>query len=73
MIANRELLLQALKSHAEGHIEKHKANIEIYLNQSIGIGEHSDIIETIEKELNKIAVYEDQLEILEKHFKQTLN
>ena len=31
-------------------------------------GEHSDIIETIEKELNIIAQYHDQLEVLEKYF-----
>jgi len=45
--------------------------VDIYLNQSVGIGEHGDILETIEKELNIIAQYDDQLEILEKYFKDT--
>ena len=67
----REQIIEALKKHAEGHIEKHKANVEIYFNQSVGIGEHSDIMETIEKELNMIAQYHDQLEVLEKYFKDT--
>lgn len=72
----REILLKAVKSHAQGHIDKHVANVEIYLNQSVGIGEHSDIIEAIEVELEEIAKYQDQLDIVEKYFdngKQTLN
>ena len=44
-------LLQALRQHAEGQIAKHKANIDVYLNNTTGIGEHSDIVETIEKEV----------------------
>jgi undecaprenyl pyrophosphate synthase len=63
----RELLLNAVKKHAEGHIAKHVANVEIYLNQSVGIGEHSDIIEAIEQELEEIAKYNDQIEVLEKY------
>jgi len=64
-------MYDALVAHAKGHIEKHKANVDIYLNQSVGIGEHGDILETVEKELNIIAQYDDQLEILEKYFKDT--
>ncbi len=45
----RDTIKEALIKHAEGHIEKHKTNIEVYLNQSVGIGEHSDIVESIEK------------------------
>ena len=63
----RELLLNAVKKHAEGHIAKHVANVEVYLNQSVGIGEHSDIIESIEQELEKIAKYNDQIEVLQKY------
>ena len=64
----REKMIEALKAHALGHIEKHKVNVEVILQKAVGIGEHGDIIETIEKELNIIAQYEDQLEVLEKHF-----
>ena len=70
-MATRRMMYDALIAHAKGHIEKHKANVDIYLNQSVGIGEHGDIIETIEKELNIIAQYDDQLEMLEKYFKDT--
>lgn len=64
----RDILLKAVKSHAQGHIDKHVANIEVYLHQSVGIGEHSDIIEAIEIELEEIAKYQDQLDIVEKYF-----
>ena len=66
----RNTLLQAVRKHAEGHIEKHKANVEVYLNQSVGIGEHSDIIEAIEIELEEIAKYQDQIDLLDKYFPQ---
>ena len=62
------MLLDAVRKHAEGHIAKHKANILVYLNQTVGIGEHSDIIETIELELEQIAKYQDQIDMLDKHF-----
>ena len=65
----RKVLLEGLENHAKGHIEKHKANVEIYLHSSVGIGEHSDLIAAIEVELDKIAHYEDQLEVIDKYFK----
>ena len=34
----------------------------------MGVGEHSDILETMEKELGKMAEYHDQLEVLDKYF-----
>lgn len=64
----REILLQALRSHAQGHVDKHKANVEVYLNNSTGIGEHADIIDAMEKEIMEIAHYDDVLETLEKYF-----
>ena len=64
----REKIIKSLIAHAKGHIEKHKTNIEIYLSNSVGIGEHGDILETIEKELNIIAQYHDRLEVLDKYF-----
>ena len=64
----REILLEALRSHAQGHVDKHKANVEVYLHNAVGVGEHPDIIEAIEKELKVIAEYDDQLQIIEKYF-----
>ena len=63
-------LLEALKAHANGHIAKHKANVEVYMNNPVGVGEHPDIIEAIEQELDEIARYNDQVEMLDKYFPQ---
>tara|TARA_B100001175_G_scaffold142687_1_gene121092 strand:+ start:1721 stop:1930 length:210 start_codon:yes stop_codon:yes gene_type:complete len=64
----REKMISALLAHAQGDIQKHKMNVEVYLNNPVGIGEHSDIMEAIETELNMIAKYEDQVTVLKKHF-----
>ena len=61
-------MIKALKKHAEGHIEKHCANVDIYLEKAVGIGEHSDVLEAIEKELEVIAKYDDELSVLKKYF-----
>ena len=65
----REQLVTALVAHAHGDIQKHVANVEVYLNNPAGIGEHSNIVEAIEQELNMIAKYQDQLDIINKYFK----
>ena len=65
----REQLLKAFVSHAQGHIDKHVANVEVYLTNPAGIGEHSDIIEAIESEVKQIAEYDDMLEVAKKYFK----
>lgn len=64
----RDTLLKALRSHAQGHVDKHVANIEVYLNSTTGIGEHPDIIDAMEGEILEIAKYNDVLEMLEKYF-----
>ena len=66
----REQLIKALLAHAQGDIAKHKANIEVYLANPVGIGEHSSIVEAIEGELNMIAKYQDQIDIINKYFKK---
>ena len=66
----RDQIINALIAHARGDIEKHKANIEVYLTHPVGIGEHSDILESIEKELDVIAKYEDQIQVIQKYFKK---
>tara|TARA_S200002703_G_C3697786_1_gene214265 strand:+ start:298 stop:510 length:213 start_codon:yes stop_codon:yes gene_type:complete len=65
----RDDILAAFESHAKGHIDKHRMNVEVYLSNPVGVGEHSDIMEAIEKEMEEIARYEDMLEILYKYFK----
>ena len=66
----REQLIKALLAPAQGDIQKHVANVEVYLTNPVGIGEHSNIVEAIEEELNMIAKYQDQIEVIQKYFKK---
>ena len=66
----RQMIYDALIEHAKGHIKKHSANVEIYMENAVGVGEHPDILEAIEKELTIIAQYHDQIEVLEKYIKR---
>ena len=66
----RKQMLKAVRKHAEAHIEKHRMNIEVYLTHPVGVGEHSDIMDAIEKELSLMAEYEDHLDIIDKYFKE---
>ena len=65
----RDQMIKALLAHAQGDIEKHKANVEIYLTNPAGIGEHSDIMDSVENELNMIAKYQDQIDVIQRYFK----
>ena len=65
----KEQLVKAARMHAEGELERAKTNIMVYMNQSVGIGEHSDIIEAIEIEMKQVAEYDDMLKMCNKYFK----
>ena len=62
-------LIKALLSHAHGEISYHKANVNVYLNNTLGIGEHPDVMGAITDELDKIARYQDQIDVIERYFK----
>ena len=65
----RDQIIKALLALAQGDIAKHKANVEVYLTNPVGIGEHSNVMEAIEEELNMIAKYQDQIDVIKTHFK----
>jgi len=64
----KEQLVKAARMHAEGELERAKTNIMVYMNNATGIGEHSDIVEAIQEELDKMAAANDRLEMLTKYF-----
>jgi hypothetical protein len=64
----KEQLVKAARMHAEGELERAKTNIMVYMNNATGIGEHSDIVEAIQEELDKMAAANDRMEMLEKYF-----
>ena len=55
MINLRDQILKSQIAYYNGLIAKHQQNVEIYLNQPVGIGEHSDVMGTIDGEINAIA------------------
>ncbi len=64
----RKKILDASRLHFKAHIEKHRINVENLLQKGVGVAEHPDIMDTIEKELEIIAEYDDKLEVLDKYF-----
>ena len=54
------ILLTALSKKLEGDIAIAKANIQVYQNQSVGIGEHPEIVQAIEMEVAKMAEAQDK-------------
>ena len=55
-------LINALIKKLEGEIAVAEANVSVYLQNPAGIGEHSDIVESIEKEIGKMAEAQDKIE-----------
>ena len=61
-------LFEAVTKYCEGQIALHKYNIDIYLSNPAGIGEHSDIAEAVVEELKKISEYDDSMEMMKKYW-----
>jgi hypothetical protein len=55
--------------YMQAQAAKHQMNAEIILSNQVSVGEHSDQMETLEKELGMMAEYVDKFEMLEKYFK----
>ena len=64
----REIAVTSLLEQAQGEISKAKANVEIYLHNPVGIGEHSDILAAIQDQLDVIAKAEERIDVINKHF-----
>ena len=68
MMQLREDIIEALVKKFECEISAHKVNVEIMLENTVGVGEHSNITQTVEQELDIIAGYEDKISVLKKYF-----
>ncbi|MDC3304995.1 hypothetical protein OAV13_00585 [bacterium] len=62
---DREQMLKALIAHSEGQIAKHQMNVEVYLANPAGIGEHQDVFEAMEMEVIEMSKYHDIIEMVE--------
>ena len=61
----REDFINASRLHFKAGIEKHRVNAENLMCNAVGIGEHGDLMDEIEKELGNMADYSDKLEMLD--------
>ena len=64
----RNDLIRSSALHFKAHIEKHRMNIEVMLNNPMAIPGHIDVMDAIEKELAEMADYADKLEMLNTYF-----
>ena len=60
-----KILLNALKKKIEGDLAVAKANVLIYKETSVGIGEHSEIVQSLEMEVTKAASAQDKLKMVD--------
>ena len=68
MINLREDILRNQITYYNGLIAKHQQNVDIYLNQPVGIGEHSDVMSAIETEITAIAQAHEKIEVINHYF-----
>ena len=60
----KKVILDALEKKYDAEITAAEATIKIYLESSVGIGEHPQHIEEVDKQMDKIAQAEEKLKIL---------
>ena len=61
-------LYNALEKQYQADIEKAKTNILVYLERGVGVAEHDDTIESIDKLIEQLANAEDKLKTLKENF-----
>lgn len=61
----KRAIVEALEARYEAQIAEAEATIKIYLEQSVGIGEHPQHLDEVDKLIAKIAEAEEKLGILE--------
>ena len=61
----KRAILDALRARYEAEIAEADATANIYLENSVGIGEHPQHIEEVDKLINKIANAREKMEVLD--------
>ena len=58
-------ILDALRARYEADIAEASATVNIYLTNSVGIGEHPQHLEEVDKQMDKIAQAKEKIDVLE--------
>ena len=61
----KRAILDALEARYEAQIAEADATVKIYLENSVGIGEHPQHIDEVDKQFEKIAAAQEKLKVLE--------
>ena len=61
----RREILDALCARYEADIAEASATVNIYLTNSVGIGEHPQHLEEVNKQIDKIAQAKEKIDVLE--------
>ena len=62
-------ILKSIIKKAEGEIAVAKANISVYLRTPVAIGDHPNIVEAVETQLDRIAEAHEKISTIEKYLK----
>ena len=68
----KEQLVHALKTKYDADYQMHKANLDIYLNNHVGIGEHPQHFEEMDKLVESMTAARDKLEVLDKEYPDSI-
>ena len=68
----KEQLVPALKTKYDADYQMHKANLDIYLNNPVGIGEHPQHFEEMDKLVESMTAARDKLEVLDKEYPDSI-
>ena len=64
----RKDILEALEAEARGSIQAARMNVEVYLHNPVGIGEHPNVMAAIQEQLDVIAEHTERIDVLNKYF-----
>jgi hypothetical protein len=59
-----------MKKLYNAEIDIYKAEVQNYLDNPVGVGEHGNLVDTMDNLVAKIAEAEDKLIVLETHFSE---
>tara|TARA_B100001093_G_scaffold466321_1_gene484641 strand:- start:650 stop:853 length:204 start_codon:yes stop_codon:yes gene_type:complete len=60
--------LKAILKKLEGKRDEHLADLQVYIDNPVGVGEHPGIGEVIEKKIEKIDELDSSIECINKYF-----
>ena len=69
----KDVFVSALKKKYEAEVDVAKATIQVYFDKPVGIGEHPQFLDELDKVLTNIANAEENLKTLSKYFDDSVD